>query len=233
MHGVHILAVTLSRRGADRWGLASLHSVSARKQREPKARKRVALLMKTWLEQANEPFALPRESADRTVAVMTRAKRERQERTDNWELIQQWCRMPEQRLYESIRPITLFGIPPAERAQETGFAEHTLRRTADTFDSLGMACLFRPTKQQREDHHRSLPVPMRQLIADLKAEYPNFSLREIAEICYVQFDRRPSHITVKQVLSVLATTYIAESSASLQYVLAACACVWAPCSPTR
>ena len=109
--------------------------------------------------------------------------------------------MPEQRLYESIRPITLFGIPPAERAQETGLAESTLRRTADTFDALGMAGLFRPTKQQREDHHRSRPLPMRQLIVDVKAEYPDFSLREIAEICSVQFERRPSHNTVKEVLA--------------------------------
>jgi hypothetical protein len=70
---------------------------------------------------------------------MPKAKRERRERTDNWELIQQWCRMPEQRLYESIRPITLFGLPPAERAQETGLAESTLRRTADAFDALGIA----------------------------------------------------------------------------------------------
>ena len=43
---------------------------------------------------------------------MAGAKRERRERTDNWELSQQWCCMPEQRLYESIRPITIFGIPP-------------------------------------------------------------------------------------------------------------------------
>jgi transposase InsO family protein len=42
---------------------------------------------------------------------------------------------------------------------------------------------------------------MRQLIVDLKAEYPDFSLREIATICYIQFDRRPSHNTVKQVLA--------------------------------
>ncbi len=130
---------------------------------------------------------------------MTKAKRERRERTDNWEQIQQWCRHPEQRLYESIRPITLFGIPPAERAQETGVVESTLRRTADTFDSLGMAGLFRPTKQQREDHHRSLPVPMRQLIVDLKAEYPDFSLRELAEICSVQFDRCPSETSPRMV----------------------------------
>jgi len=83
-------------------------------------------------------------------------------RTDNWERIQQWCRHPEQRLYESIRPITLYGVTPAERASETNLPERTLRRTADSFDSLGVASLFRPTMQQREDHHRSLPVPMRQ-----------------------------------------------------------------------
>ena len=85
-------------------------------------------------------------------------------RTDNWERIQQWCRHPEQRLYESIRPITLYGVTPAERASETNLTERTRRPTADSFDSLslGVASLFRPTKQQREDHHRSLPVPMRQ-----------------------------------------------------------------------
>lgn len=33
---------------------------------------------------------------------MVHAKRERRERTDNWELIQQWCSYPEQQLYESI-----------------------------------------------------------------------------------------------------------------------------------
>jgi putative transposase len=50
---------------------------------------------------------------------MPKAKRERRERTDNYHLLLQWCRTPEQRLYEGIRPITLFGTPPAERAQET------------------------------------------------------------------------------------------------------------------
>jgi hypothetical protein len=52
--------------------------------------------------------------------IMARARRARRERTDNWELIQQWCRVPEQRLYESIRPVVLYEIPPIERAQETG-----------------------------------------------------------------------------------------------------------------
>ena len=107
---------------------------------------------------------------------MPKAKRERRERSDNYALLLQWCRTPEQRLYEGIRPITLFGVPPEERAQETGLAESSLRRAANAFDTQGMISLFRPTKAQRKSHHRSLPVMMRQLIVDLKAEYPGFTL---------------------------------------------------------
>src|SRR5260370_20139484 len=136
------------------------------------------------------------------VARMPKARLERRERTDNYHLLQQWCRTPEQRLYEGIRPITLFGIPPAERAQETGLVESSLRRAASAFDTHGMISLFRPTKAQREDHHRSLPVAMRQLIVDLKAEYADFTDVEIAAICAIQFaGRRPSHHTVKAVLA--------------------------------
>lgn len=43
--------------------------------------------------------------------------------------------------------------------------------------------------------------PLRQLIVDLKADYPAFSLREIAQICFVQFGRRPSQHTIKQALA--------------------------------
>ncbi len=133
---------------------------------------------------------------------MPRAKRERRERTDNYHLQQQWCRTPEQRLYEGIRPVVLFGITPAERAKETGLAERSLGRVADTFDTHGIISLFRPTKAQREDHHHSLPVAMRQLIVDLKAEYPDFTDGEIAAICSIQFNgRRPSHHTIKAVLA--------------------------------
>lgn len=35
---------------------------------------------------------------------MPRVQRERKERTDNYHLLIQWCRTPEQRLYEQIRP---------------------------------------------------------------------------------------------------------------------------------
>jgi hypothetical protein len=83
-------------------------------------------------------------------------------------------------------------VPPAERAQETGLAERSLGRAADAFDTHGMISLFRPTKAQREDHHRSLPVAMRQLIVDLKAEYADFTDGEIAAICAIQFGFAPS-----------------------------------------
>jgi hypothetical protein len=132
---------------------------------------------------------------------MPHATRERHQRTDNYGLIKDWCRTPGQRLYEGIRPITLFGTTPAERAHETGLSESTLRRAADAFDADGVLSLLRPTEAQRADHHRSLPVPMRQLIVDLHAEYPAFTLGEIASICAIQFGRRPSHHTVKQVLA--------------------------------
>ncbi len=52
---------------------------------------------------------------------MPKAKRERKERTDNYHLIQQWCRTPEQRLYEGIRPVVLYGLPPAERRKKLGW----------------------------------------------------------------------------------------------------------------
>jgi hypothetical protein len=75
---------------------------------------------------------------------MPKAKRERRERTDNYHLLLQWCRTPEQRLYEEIRPITLFVVPPAERAQETGLAESSLRRVAATFDTGPFPTLVLP-----------------------------------------------------------------------------------------
>ncbi|HLV99046.1 MAG TPA: helix-turn-helix domain-containing protein [Ktedonobacterales bacterium] len=133
---------------------------------------------------------------------MPKAKRERRERTDNYHLIQQWCLTPEQRLYEGIRPVVLFGQTTSERAPETGLSEYALRRLSDAFDRQGLLSLFRPTKEERENHPRSLPVMMRQLIVDLQTEYPDFTLGEIAAICAINFDgRRPSHHSVKHVLA--------------------------------
>src|SRR5258708_4809497 len=47
----------------------------------------------------------------------------------------------------------------------------------------------------------SIPTAMRQVIVDLRVELPTMSLREIAEICEVRFQRRPSHNSVKMVLA--------------------------------
>jgi hypothetical protein len=42
---------------------------------------------------------------------------------------------------------------------------------------------------------------MRQAIVDWKAEYPAFTLHEIATICYAQFGRRPSPRTIQLILA--------------------------------
>jgi putative transposase len=124
-------------------------------------------------------------------------RRQRVEPTDDWAQLELLLKWPEQREYELIRPIVVFGSSIAERARETGAAsERTLRRKSNRFDEEGMPRLFgsEPAKYQR------LPPAMRRLIVDRKAEYPAFSLGEIARICYVAFGRRPSKHTVKRVL---------------------------------
>ncbi len=131
----------------------------------------------------------------------TRPRRAHIKHTEDWQVIRQQCLWPEQRTYELLRPVVLFGDTPGGRATETGAVERTLRRQANAFAAHGMSTLFRPSPAQRADTHRSLPPPMRQVIVDLKAEYPALSLHEIARICYVRFNRTPSHHTVKQVLA--------------------------------
>ncbi len=93
------------------------------------------------------PIDLLMDEQEQGTRPMTKAKRERRERTDNWKLIQQWCRCPEQRLYERIRPIVLYGTTPAERTQETELPERSLRRSADTFGAQGMRSLTRSKRR--------------------------------------------------------------------------------------
>ncbi|HJT56727.1 MAG TPA: hypothetical protein VJ761_09545 [Ktedonobacteraceae bacterium] len=42
---------------------------------------------------------------------------------------------------------------------------------------------------------------MRQLIVDIHAELPTMSWREIAEICYIQYGRRPAHHSIKHLVT--------------------------------
>ena len=120
--------------------------------------------------------------------------------TDDWEQLRLLVTSPEQETYELLRPIVLFGQPTRERSQETGVPERTVRRKVTRFVANGMRSLFAGEVEPARDRRR-LPVGIRRAIVELKAEYPPFSLREIAAICRERFDRPVDHHTVKQVLA--------------------------------
>jgi len=104
---------------------------------------------------------------------------------------------PEQKRYEVIRPLILFGSSVARRAKETGVSERSLYRRVDRFETSGMESLFDSEAAKRR---RRLPPAMRRLIVDLKAEHPRLNLSEMANIIYVRFGRRPDVRTVGRVL---------------------------------
>jgi transposase len=135
------------------------------------------------------------------VYFVPRSNRPRREPTHEWQKIQQYTLWPEQQVYELLRPVVLFNESAAERARETASAERTLQRKAEQFEQHGMASLFPKEPTSPSDTSRSLPPDMRQLIVDLKAEYPAFRPHEIATICYVRFGRKPSHHSVQHVLA--------------------------------
>src|SRR5215207_9399661 len=127
---------------------------------------------------------------------MGRQRRRRVDPTREWEQIELLCAWPEQREYERIRPLVLFGDPVPDRAAETGASERTLYRRIAAFGEEGMASLFAAPKAKR----RVLPPAVRRKIVDLKAEHPPLNLEEIANVCGVLFGRRPDGHTVKAVL---------------------------------
>ena len=130
--------------------------------------------------------------------MTSRPRRRRVEPTDGWEQIELLCGWPEQRDYELIRPLVLFGAPADKRSQETGVSSgRTLRRRAARFDAEGVDSLFDSEAGRR----RRLPPAMMRLIVDLKAEHPALNPNEIARVCYVRFGRRPARKTVKRVLA--------------------------------
>jgi putative transposase len=126
------------------------------------------------------------------------SRRRRVEPTDDWEQLKLLCVWPEQRDYELIRPLVLFGSPASERAQQTGAAsERTLQRKSRSFEAEGVESLF----GSEHARARQLPPAVRRLIVDLKAEYPGFNLNEISNACYVLFGRRPDHKSVRRILA--------------------------------
>jgi transposase len=117
--------------------------------------------------------------------------------TDEWEQLALLCLWPEQRAYEEIRPLTLFGSSVAERAGVTGTPERTLYRRLGRFEEEGVEALF----GTEHDRRKRLPPSMRRLIVDLKADHPGLDPNEIANACHVRFGRRPDRKTVAKVLS--------------------------------
>src|SRR5215204_2864171 len=128
--------------------------------------------------------------------MSARRRRERIEPTHEWQELLPLFWWPEQEEYERIRQPVLFGSPVAERAEETGVSERTLRRRMERFEREGMDSLFATEKAKR----RRLPPGIRRLIVDLKAEYPSFNLNEIANVVRAAFGRKPDVRSVRRVL---------------------------------
>ena len=127
-------------------------------------------------------------------------KRSRRERTDEWASIKQWTLWPEQELYEQIRPLVLHHETAGERAKEIDVPQRTLSRKADEFERSGMQSLFSSGEQGgARETGKTLPPEIRQLIVDLHVELPTMSWREIAEVCYIRYARRPDHKSVKHI----------------------------------
>jgi hypothetical protein len=69
-------------------------------------------------------------------------RRRRVEPTEEWEQIELLCAWPEQREYELIRPLVLFGGPASGRVEETSAASKgTLQRKVARFEAEGMVSL--------------------------------------------------------------------------------------------
>jgi putative transposase len=118
--------------------------------------------------------------------------------TDDWQQLQFQLDWLEQQRYELIRPVVVFGSTPVERAEQTGMSARTIYRRVERFDQFGMQSLF---EAEPVEDKRAFPVAIRQAIVQLKAEYPPFRPNELATICEVRFERRPSSHTIQKILA--------------------------------
>ncbi len=128
---------------------------------------------------------------------MSTNKRGRVRPTHQWDLLVPLFEWPEQKRYEEIRPLMLFDVSVAERAEEVGLSQSTLYRRLGGFETEGMESLFASQTAKK----RKLPPAVRRLIVDLKAEYPPFNLNEIANIVQACFGRKPDVRSVARVLA--------------------------------
>jgi putative transposase len=129
---------------------------------------------------------------------MAHRKRALLEPTDDWQQLQLHLDWTEQTRHELIRPVVVFGAPPIERSRQTGVSARTIYRKVNRFDELGMQSLF---EAEPVEDKRQLPQVIRRAIVQLKAEYPLFRPNELATICEVRFERRPSSHTIQKILA--------------------------------
>ena len=115
---------------------------------------------------------------------MASHRRRRLTPTDDWKLLQERFRWPEQRSYELVRPVVLFGQSPAERARQTGVSERSISRTASLFEAEGLAGFL-----VAKPHRRGRPSSpeLQAAILALFAEYPALRSYQIGTICFVRF----------------------------------------------
>ena len=128
---------------------------------------------------------------------MSMNKRGRVRPTHEWDLLVPLFEWPEQERYEQIRPLVLFDVSVAERAEEVGLSQSTLYRKLGGFEAEGMESLF----ASQTARQRKLPPAIRRLIVDLKAEHPPFNLNEIANVIRGCFGRKPDVRSVGRVLA--------------------------------
>jgi putative transposase len=131
---------------------------------------------------------------------MSTNKRGRLRPTHQWDLLVPLFEWPEQKRYEEIRPLVLFDVSVAERAEEIGLSQSALYRRLGGFEAEGMESLF-ASQTARKPRKRRLPPAIRRLIVDLKAEHPPFNLNEIANVVQACFGRKPDVRSVARVLA--------------------------------
>lgn len=95
--------------------------------------------------------------------------------TDDWRQRELPTSSPEQRVYELIHPIALFGRSPSVSARDIGAPQRTPYRQADAFDRAGLASSLPPPMPAR---HHARPDERHQAIRALKAGHPPLNLRE-------------------------------------------------------
>jgi len=100
---------------------------------------------------------------------MPKLKRVHRASDETWQQLELRLTFPEQRVYELIRPVVLYGQSPAERAGETGTPERTIYRQVERFRQRGICGLCPPDIPRPPN---TLPTDLKALILDLKVEHP-------------------------------------------------------------